>query len=68
MESKEATAALREKGFSINENRVRVERLWRSVKYEEVYLNDYANARQAHCGLDSYFKPPSEGRAFEIEK
>ena len=24
-----------------------VERLWRSVKYEEVYLRDYANPREA---------------------
>jgi len=30
------------------------ERLWRSVKYEEVYLNDYANPREAHCGLSTY--------------
>ena len=32
------------------------ERLWRSVKYEEVYLNDYASPREAHYGLDRYFK------------
>ncbi len=31
------------------------ERLWRSVKYEEVYLNDYASPREARCGLDRYF-------------
>jgi putative transposase len=28
-----------------------VERLWRSVKYEEVYLNDSANPREARAGL-----------------
>jgi hypothetical protein len=27
------------------------ERLWRSVKYEEMYLNDYASPRAARCGL-----------------
>ena len=32
------------------------ERLWRSVKYEEVYLNDYANPRQARQGLTNYFQ------------
>jgi putative transposase len=32
------------------------ERLWRSVKYEEVYLNDYANPRQARQGLTDYFQ------------
>lgn len=31
------------------------ERLWRSVKYEEVYLNDYAIPRQARQGLTRYF-------------
>ena len=30
------------------------ERLWRSVKYEEVYLNDYTNPKEAHRGLAEY--------------
>lgn len=32
------------------------ERLWRSVKYEEVYLHDYAFPRQARQGLSDYFQ------------
>ena len=32
-----------------------VERLWRSVKYEEVYLNDYQTVPQAIEGLERYF-------------
>jgi putative transposase len=32
-----------------------VERLWRSVKYEEVYPNDYASPREARAGLTRYF-------------
>jgi len=32
-----------------------VERLWRSVKYEEVYLKDYATPKEARAGLGSYF-------------
>jgi len=32
-----------------------VERLWRSVKYEEVYLKDYADGREARRGLEGYF-------------
>lgn len=31
------------------------ERLWRTVKYEEVYLNEYATPRQAHNSLGRYF-------------
>ena len=32
-----------------------VERLWRSVKYEEVYLKDYATAWDAEESLSAYF-------------
>lgn len=32
-----------------------IERLWRSVKYEEVYLKDYANVPEAINGIDRYF-------------
>ena len=32
-----------------------VERLWRSVKYEEVYLKDYHNAWEAEDSLAAYF-------------
>ena len=31
-----------------------VERLWRSVKYEEVYLHAYANVAEARAGLGRY--------------
>jgi len=30
------------------------ERLWRSVKYEEVYLHDYASPREARQGIGNY--------------
>jgi putative transposase len=33
-----------------------VERLWRTVKYEEVYLNDYSTVDIATGRLGSYFK------------
>jgi putative transposase len=33
-----------------------VERLWRSVKYEEVYLKDYADGWQAEDSLRNYFR------------
>jgi putative transposase len=33
-----------------------VERLWRSVKYEDVYIRDYETAPQAIAGLGRYFK------------
>ncbi len=32
-----------------------VERLWRSVKYEEVYLKDYRNVAEARVSLGHYF-------------
>jgi len=33
-----------------------VERLWRSVKYEEVYLKDYQTPEEAYQGLEGYFE------------
>lgn len=32
-----------------------IERLWRSVNYEEVYLKDYASVKEAKAGPGSYF-------------
>jgi putative transposase len=32
-----------------------VERLWRTVKYEEVYLKADAAGREAKVGIDAYF-------------
>ena len=32
-----------------------IERLWRSVKYEEVYQNDYETVREAIRKLGTYF-------------
>lgn len=32
------------------------ERLWRTIKYEEVYLHDYASPREARQGLATYFQ------------
>jgi putative transposase len=31
-----------------------IERFWRSVKYEEVYLHDYGNPREARQGITRY--------------
>jgi putative transposase len=33
-----------------------IERLWRSVKYEEVYLHDHATAELLGAGLEGYFQ------------
>ena len=34
---------------------VMIERLWRTVKYEDIYLRDYADLREARAGLERYF-------------
>ena len=33
-----------------------VERLWRSVKYESVYLNQWETVQEARIGLNDYFE------------
>ena len=32
-----------------------IERLWRTVKYEDIYLKDYATPIELEKGLQSYF-------------
>jgi len=32
-----------------------IERLWRTVKYEDIYLKDYETAAELHAGLTEYF-------------
>lgn len=42
-----------------------VERLWRSVKYEEVYLHDYQTVPAARTHLSAYFKFYNDERPHE---
>jgi len=39
-----------------------IERLWRTVKYEEVYLHDYESVREAKGHLNEYFRFYNEER------
>jgi putative transposase len=55
------TGLLKETGIAISmdgkaawRDNVFVERLWRSVKYEEVYLHAYASVAEARAGLGRY--------------
>jgi len=57
------TGLLKDNGIQISmdgkgawRDNVFVERLWRSVKYEEVYLHAYDTAPAARVGLDGYFR------------
>jgi len=55
------TGVLREQGIQISMDgkgryldNIFVERLWRSVKYEEVYLKAYQNGTEARLGIGAY--------------
>ena len=57
------TGLLKDNGIQISmdgkgawRDNVFVERLWRSVKYEEVYLHAYDTVSAAKAGLDRYFR------------
>lgn len=61
--SKEFTDLLKEKDISISMDgkgrafdNIFIERLWRTVKYEEVYLKDYQDGQEAFFSLRSYLK------------
>lgn len=60
--SMEFTELLQQNGIKISmdgrgcwRDNVFVERLWRSVKYEEVYLHAYNSVTEARLGLERYF-------------
>lgn len=52
--SRQIKVSMDGKGRAIDN--VFIERLWRSVKYEEVYLNDYLTGTEANQRLAKYFK------------
>jgi putative transposase len=67
--SLEYTSCLEKKGVQISmDGRVRardnifVERLWRTVKWEEVYTHDYQTLQEAWRGLHRYFAFYNQGR------
>ena len=61
--SREFTQVLQDRGVKISmdgkgryQGNIFVERLWRTVKYEEVYLKAYVNAVEARRELGAYFR------------
>jgi putative transposase len=61
--SAEWIAAVRSAGMAVSHDgrgraldNVMVERLWRSVKYEDIYLRDYGDLAEARTGLSGYFR------------
>lgn len=66
---KDWTDALREKGVRISMDgkgrwmdNVFIERLWRSVKYEDVYLREYGDLDELRSGLELWFAHYNESR------
>ena len=60
--SKEFTQVLKDNGIQISMDgrgrcmdNIFTERLWRSVKYEEIYINDYYNIKEGKAKLGDYF-------------
>ena len=41
--------------FALHDN-IFIERLWRTVKYDEIYLKDYVSLIDAHAQLDTFFR------------
>jgi putative transposase len=52
---KEAQVRISMDGRGRFQDNIFVERLWRTVKYEEVYLKDYQDGRDAYKSLKEYF-------------
>lgn len=67
--SLEFTGLLKQNGIAISmdgrgcwRDNVFVERLWRTVKYDEVYLKAYESVTEARQGLERYFAFYNQGR------
>ena len=70
--SEDFTTPLRDRGIAISMDgkgrcldNVFVERLWRSVKYEEVYLHAYADVAEARAGIGRYLAFYNDERAHQ---
>jgi putative transposase len=60
--SKRFTGVLKQEGIRISMDskgraldNVFIERLWRSLKYEDIYLRAYENGKELHEGMTAYF-------------
>ena len=60
--SERFTGELERRGISISMDgrgrcfdNIFIERLWRSLKHEEVYLKDYRQVSEARSGIDQWF-------------
>jgi putative transposase len=67
--SREYTGRLEAAGVAVSRDgrgraldNVFVERLWRSVKYEDIYIKDYELVSELEAGLTAYFRFDDEER------
>jgi putative transposase len=67
--SREYTGRLEDAGVAVSRDgrgraldNVFVERLWRSVKYEDIYIKDYCEVPELESGLTAYFRFYDEER------
>jgi putative transposase len=67
--AQEYTDRLEEAGIAVSRDgrgraldNVFMERLWRSVKYEDIYINDYEAVPELESGLAAYFRFYDEER------
>ncbi len=67
--SREYAGRLEEAGVAVSRDgrgraldNVFVERLWRSVKYEDIYIKDYERVTELESGLSAYFRFYDEDR------
>src|ERR1035438_1354711 len=61
--SEKFTGELKRRGITISMDgggccfdNIFIERLWRSLKYEEIYLRDYALVPEARTGIGNWFR------------
>ena len=69
LEDKKIKISMDGKGRALDN--IFVERLWRSVKYEDIYPKDYQNGTDLYYGMENYFtfyncKRPHQSLAYRV--
>ncbi len=56
LQAREIAISMDGRGRCMGMDNIFIERLWRSLKYEEVYLKDYASVTEARTGIEAYIR------------
>lgn len=66
LSSKDISISMNGKGRALDN--IHIERLWRTVKYQDIYLNEYRSVKECKEGLTAFFKRYNSQREHQALK